>query len=224
MLHRLRIPERFPTPDWSIADKWIAKELLRRGMSATQSRGQSEVPPVGDGYLGHPAQDHQHRNYRQIPQRYWGLQNCVMGFPSSKNGATNVPMRTVLLLVTTVLIGQSQDKDLTGGSPNGRFWNSLTFDGRLAYVMGVLDSATAIKVQSQGACISQSSRIVEKMFGKSRRASYGELVAGITLFYKTAANRPIPVLPSLYYVTMKIEGATKEDLDSFELLLRKSAK
>jgi hypothetical protein len=36
-LHRLRIPERFAQPDWSIADKWIAKELLRRGMSATQA-------------------------------------------------------------------------------------------------------------------------------------------------------------------------------------------
>ena len=36
-LHRLRIPERFPQPDWSIADKWIAKELLRRGMSAPQA-------------------------------------------------------------------------------------------------------------------------------------------------------------------------------------------
>jgi hypothetical protein len=30
-LHRLRIPERFPQPDWSIADLWIAKELLLRG-------------------------------------------------------------------------------------------------------------------------------------------------------------------------------------------------
>ncbi|HXO34762.1 MAG TPA: DNA-primase RepB domain-containing protein [Candidatus Acidoferrales bacterium] len=32
-LHRLRIPQRFPQPDWSIADKWIAKELLRQGTS-----------------------------------------------------------------------------------------------------------------------------------------------------------------------------------------------
>jgi DNA primase RepB-like protein len=31
-LQRLWIPHRFPHPDWSIADKWIAKELLRRGM------------------------------------------------------------------------------------------------------------------------------------------------------------------------------------------------
>jgi hypothetical protein len=29
-LNRLRIPQRFPQPDWSIADKWIAKELLRQ--------------------------------------------------------------------------------------------------------------------------------------------------------------------------------------------------
>jgi hypothetical protein len=30
-LQRLRIPQRFPHTDWSVADKWIAKELLRRG-------------------------------------------------------------------------------------------------------------------------------------------------------------------------------------------------
>jgi hypothetical protein len=35
-LHRLRILERFPQPDWSTADKWIAKELLQRGWSAPQ--------------------------------------------------------------------------------------------------------------------------------------------------------------------------------------------
>jgi len=31
-LHRLRIPQWFPQPDWSIADKWVAKELLRVGL------------------------------------------------------------------------------------------------------------------------------------------------------------------------------------------------
>jgi hypothetical protein len=35
-LRRLRIVERFPQPDWSIADKWIAKELLLRGTPAPQ--------------------------------------------------------------------------------------------------------------------------------------------------------------------------------------------
>jgi hypothetical protein len=35
-LHRLRILDRFPQPDWSIADKWIAKELLLHGLPAPQ--------------------------------------------------------------------------------------------------------------------------------------------------------------------------------------------
>lgn len=35
-LHRLRIHVRFPQPDWSIVDKWVAKELLRHGISAAQ--------------------------------------------------------------------------------------------------------------------------------------------------------------------------------------------
>jgi hypothetical protein len=35
-LQRLRILERFSQPDWSIADKWIAKELLYRGTPAPQ--------------------------------------------------------------------------------------------------------------------------------------------------------------------------------------------
>jgi hypothetical protein len=35
-LRRLRILQRFPQPDWSIADKWIAKELLQRGTPIPQ--------------------------------------------------------------------------------------------------------------------------------------------------------------------------------------------
>jgi hypothetical protein len=35
-LQWLRIPQRFPRTDWSIADKWIAKELLQRGVSVAE--------------------------------------------------------------------------------------------------------------------------------------------------------------------------------------------
>jgi hypothetical protein len=35
-LRCLQIPQRFPHPDWSIADLWIAKALLMRGMPAEQ--------------------------------------------------------------------------------------------------------------------------------------------------------------------------------------------
>jgi hypothetical protein len=35
-LNRLQIPQRFPQTDWSIADKWIAKELLWRRTPVAQ--------------------------------------------------------------------------------------------------------------------------------------------------------------------------------------------
>jgi len=38
-LQRLRIPQRFPQPDWSIADKWVAKELLRRNVAPATVAG-----------------------------------------------------------------------------------------------------------------------------------------------------------------------------------------
>jgi hypothetical protein len=34
-LTRLRILERYPSPDWSIADKWVARELLETGAPRT---------------------------------------------------------------------------------------------------------------------------------------------------------------------------------------------
>ena len=35
-LRRLRIPQRFPRPDWSIADLWIAQQLLLSGLPAAE--------------------------------------------------------------------------------------------------------------------------------------------------------------------------------------------
>ena len=35
-MNRLRIPQRYPQTDWSIADKWIAKELLSRSTPVAQ--------------------------------------------------------------------------------------------------------------------------------------------------------------------------------------------
>jgi hypothetical protein len=47
-LHRLRILDRYPGPDWSIADLWVARELLRAGTPpdgvATVLRGSPGFP------------------------------------------------------------------------------------------------------------------------------------------------------------------------------------
>jgi len=47
-LHRLRLLERYPGPDWSIADLWVARELLRTGTPladvAAVLRGSPDFP------------------------------------------------------------------------------------------------------------------------------------------------------------------------------------
>ena len=35
-MRRWRIRERFPLPDWSIVDLWVARHLLAQGTPATQ--------------------------------------------------------------------------------------------------------------------------------------------------------------------------------------------
>ena len=52
-LNRLQIPQRFPRPDWSIADLWIAKELLSQG--APTSRVKSVLRLASPQFpRGHP--------------------------------------------------------------------------------------------------------------------------------------------------------------------------
>ena len=81
-LQRLRIPQRFPHPDWSIADKWIAKELLRQG---------TPVPVVADllrcGSPGFPRHHAAPRNYlRRTLARALG-ELAGRAFPAPVRGA-----------------------------------------------------------------------------------------------------------------------------------------
>jgi len=57
-LQRLRIPQRFPQPDWSIADKWVAQELLRHGTPAARV-----AAILADGSPGFPRQHADPQDY-----------------------------------------------------------------------------------------------------------------------------------------------------------------
>ncbi len=65
------ILERFPQPDWSIADKWIAKELLQRGMPAPQV-----ATILRSGSPGFPRQHPHPDDYlrRTLARAAWELQ------------------------------------------------------------------------------------------------------------------------------------------------------
>jgi hypothetical protein len=85
-LQRLRIPQRFPQPDWSIADKWIAKELLRRG---------TPVAAVADllryGSPGFPRHHANPQNYLRRTLARALAELAGRPFPAPLRGAHCVP-------------------------------------------------------------------------------------------------------------------------------------
>lgn len=89
-LYRLRIPQRFLRPDWSIADKWIAKELLRQGTPAaliqTLLRWGSPGFPRGHA----DPEDYLQRTLARAQAELRG-----QTFPASARGARCVPDRPI---------------------------------------------------------------------------------------------------------------------------------
>jgi len=63
-LHRLRIPQRFPQPDWSIADLWIARHLLACRIPAAQIQAILR--------LGSPGFPRRHSNPEDYLRRTFG--------------------------------------------------------------------------------------------------------------------------------------------------------
>jgi hypothetical protein len=87
-LNRLRIPQRFPEPDWSIADKWIAKELLRQGTPAAAAANLLRC--------GSPDFPRRHADPEDYLRRTLARALCELGgvaFPAPRRGAPCVPDR-----------------------------------------------------------------------------------------------------------------------------------
>lgn len=85
-LQRLRIPQRFPHPDWSIADKWIAKELLRCGTPLDEVAGllRSGSPGFPRGHADPP-------NYLRRTLARALAELAGRPFPAPAHGAHCVP-------------------------------------------------------------------------------------------------------------------------------------
>jgi len=82
-LQRLRIPQRFSHPDWSIADKWIAKELLRQGAPVA-----AVVELLRCGSPGFPRRHADPQNYlRRTLARALGELASKAAFPAPTRGA-----------------------------------------------------------------------------------------------------------------------------------------
>jgi hypothetical protein len=87
-LNRLRIPQRFPQPDWSIADKWIAKELLRKGTPATAVADLLRCGSPGFPRRHADPEDYLRRTLTRARRELEGV-----AFPAPPPGAHCVPHR-----------------------------------------------------------------------------------------------------------------------------------
>lgn len=68
-MNRLRIPQRFSPPDWSIADLWIAKELLASGTPIARVQAILRLGSPGFPRGHFDPQDYLHRTLAQAARR-----------------------------------------------------------------------------------------------------------------------------------------------------------
>jgi hypothetical protein len=136
------------------------------------------------------------------------------------------------LLVSVFLIGISCAQDMptmmkTGVSMNGRFWDRLSLDGKMGYVVGVAEGIGEVPFRAPKGCACAADALLDTMkalYGEKADALYVETVQEIDAFYKEPANKRIAVIGAMKYVAKKMSGATKQELDEYEAALRKSGK
>jgi hypothetical protein len=139
-------------------------------------------------------------------------------------------MRPLLLLALLVGISWAQDTSTlmkTGLSMNGRYWDELSVDGKMGYVVGVGEALSEVPFHAKRDCgcvLNASVETMKALYGEKADALYFETVQAIDLFYKEPANKRIPVISAMKYVAKKMSGATKLELEEYETALRRSGK
>jgi len=115
----------------------------------------------------------------------------------------------------------------TGLAFNGRFWDQLSLDGKIGYVIGVVEGIGEVPYHAKNECVCALGAVNETMkalYGEKADALYIETAQAIDVFFKEPANRRIAVIDAMKYVAKKMSGATKRELEEYEEVLRKSSK
>jgi methionine synthase I (cobalamin-dependent) len=115
----------------------------------------------------------------------------------------------------------------TGVAFNGRFWDQLSLDGKMGYVIGAIEGIGEVPFHAKKDCACVFDAVVEttkSLYGEKTDALYIETAQAIDGFYKEPANKRIPVIDAMKYVAKKVCGATKQELEEYEAALRRSLK
>jgi hypothetical protein len=108
---------------------------------------------------------------------------------------------------------------------NGRYGSGLPVDAKVTYLIAVGEAVTEIVCYAPKNCNCIIDATVAALGALSggTSSSYLEIFESLDLFYKESANRPIPVIKALAYVTLKMKGGTSRGLDDLVSKRRKEA-
>jgi len=121
------------------------------------------------------------------------------------------------------LMAQKADPEVTSGAiqaRNGRYWNRLSENEKLAYLMG-FQEATGIVALSTAGSYERFKQVTNQYLGRS---TFGEVVDGLNAFYAEPANRPIAVVRAMVWYQDKANGRSAAELQEELEKMRASVK
>jgi hypothetical protein len=126
-------------------------------------------------------------------------------------------MRRLLLLLVLAMVGLGQT--MTNNEVNGLGWRTMNEVGKVYFVMGTFSGGTVLEswtLSDLPACVDH---INKQEYPSITNAA---LIQEIDKFYETASNAPLPVSIAVLMTYMRLNGATKEQLEKFRAAMLKT--
>ena len=139
------------------------------------------------------------------------------------------------LLVTLVCFAQdTTDRMMTGGIQNGRFWNAISQESKLAWLFGyrsgILQAALVSYQNSNpgadgAAGARETLKLQNQIIGISFPAdlTYDEIAKSLDQFYDSPENLQVDLRDALEIVVLKTRGVAQSQIDEMISRFRKSA-
>jgi hypothetical protein len=150
---------------------------------------------------------------------------------------TRIALMTALaaaLLVTLVCFAQNTDLMTTGGIENGRFWNAMSEDSKVAWLVGyrsgILEAALASSSFSnpsanESTLATEVVKLQNRIMGVSFPSglTFSEVAKSVDQFYDSPENLRVDLRDALGVVLMKTKGVSQSQIDDQISRIRKSA-
>jgi hypothetical protein len=122
-------------------------------------------------------------------------------------------MRRLLVFVVLVVGCFGQDLNNTKGELNGLAWGKMTSQEKIMLLSG-MDCNHVVTVWALSDLPTCNARVYskEKQWPKISNEDMAKELDG---FYRSAVNVPLPISMAVVYTFMKLNGASKERLETF---------